>query len=513
MERLKRLRGRAEPRSEVERPAAANGALRAKNAQLETTVGALRTEIGQLQATVTALRAENSELRDSVGGQQSRIAELERQVEQQAAKLATNSRNSSAPPSSDGPAVPPRRRKKRGLRRGGQPGHEGATRALVALAAVDEVVDCRPESCTACGALLLGEDASPERRQIIDVPTPKIIVREYRLHRLICLACGSATKAEAPEGLPDSVFGVGLHALAALLVGRFRQSKRLVTELFEVVYGLSISPGSICAMEQRVAAALAEPVEEARAALRRAKVVGKDETGWRLLKAKAWLWVTATDSLAVFTIARRRSSQIVKQILGEAFAGVVCSDRWSAYTYLLQRQICWAHLLRDFTAMSERHRSAWHRQRLAECARRVMAAYAERQAGRISHDEMVRCLVPVRERTRRLLTWTANSAPGSKAQSMAREILKLEAHLWTFLDDASIPVTNNLCERLLRYAVIWRKLSYGCDSEAGARFVERILSVSASLQLQRRDVFAYLTAAIDAHFRGQPAPSILPASS
>jgi len=473
----------------------------------------LRAENAALRAENAALQAKNTGLQAMVARLQARIGELEQRVTQQTAKLAANSRNSSKPPSSDGPATPPRPRKKSRRKRGGQPGHEGTTRAMVPVEQVNEVVDCRPTACEACGALLMGDDPAPERRQVIDIPKPRVIIREYRLHQLVCLACGGTTQGEWPAGLPDSMFGAGLHALAAILVGRFRQSKRLVVQLFEILYDLTLSPASICAMERRVAAALAAPVAEAKAALQREPVVGMDETGWRHRKSKAWLWLTATEQLAVFTIARRRSSAVVKQILGELFGGVVCCDRWSAYAYLKSRQFCWAHLRRDFTAMIERHGSPWHGQRLVACACQVMAAYAERQAGNISHEEMVRRLAPVRRRTHELLTWTAKGAPGPKARGMASEILKAEEHLWTFLTDPAIPVTNNLRERLLRYAVIWRKLSYGTDSDAGARFVERILTVTASLQLQQRDVFGYLTTAIDAHFHGQAAPSILPVTS
>lgn len=163
--------------------------------------------------------------------------------------------------------------------------------------------------------------------------------------------------------------------------------------------------------------------------------------------------------------------------------------------------------------MIERHNSAWYGQRLAKCARQMMAAYAEREAGRISHQEMVQRLAPVRQRTHERLTWAAKGVLGPKTRAMAKEILKVEEHLWRLLSDPAIPVTNNVRERLLRYAVIWRELSYGTDSQAGARFVERILSVTASLQLQHRDVFGYFATAIDAHFHGQAAPSILPVTS
>lgn len=486
---------------------------RAKRAGSGSEVDRLATENAELRTENAELRTAMIEMRTTLATQETRITELEELVERLQGKVATNSRNSSKPPSSDGPETAPRIRRKRGKKRGGQAGHEGTTRAMVPFEQVDEVVDCRPESCSACNALLLGEDRTPVRRQIIDIPPPRVFVTEYRLHRLTCLACGGTTQADMPAGLPESVFGAGLHALAAVLVGRFRQSKRLVVELFEILYSLSLSPASVCAMERRVAAALEAPVEEARTALRNAPVVGKDETGWRHKKSKAWLWLTATDQLAVFTIARRRSSAVVKQILGEAFDGVVCSDRWGAYAHLKHRQLCWAHLLRDFTAMIERHGSPWHGQWLAVCARQVMEIYAEREAGDIDHDEMVRRMEPVRQRTHKRLTWAAKMAPGPKARAMAREILKVEEHLWTFLTNPAIPVTNNLRERLLRYAVIWRKLSYGTDSDAGARFVERILSVTASLKLQQRDVFGYLTTAIEAHFHGQTAPSILPITS
>ncbi len=483
----------------------------------------LVAEIRRQSLEIEALRSENAELLEQVAELQTTVSvqielgeNLKTQLAELRSKLAVTSRNSSKPPSSDPPDAPPRRSGKRGRKggrkAGGQPGHEGTTRELVPVEQVDEVVECVPAVCEQCECALTGSDEEPRRHQVIDIPEPRLITTEYRLHELECSACGARTRGELPLGVPTSWFGVRLHAMTAMLVGCFRQSKRLVTELYDVVYGLSISPGSVCAMERRVSKALTVPVEEAREAIRRESVVGSDETSWRRMRRKAWLWVAATDQLAVFTIARRRGSKVVKRILGEAFAGVVTSDRWSAYSHLDRRQLCWAHLLRDFVGMMERFHSPWHGNRLRLCALEVMAAYADRQAGLISHDEMVRRLQPVREHTKRRLTWASKNAPGPTARAKAREILKLEPHLWTFLDDPAIPVTNNLCERLLRYAVIWRKLSYGTQSMDGTRFMERILTVCATLDLQDRDVFGYLTEAVEAYFSDQNAPSILPAA-
>jgi len=266
---LRLLRGRqadSDKRSTVHRLAAENARLRSENGALQATVAEQHTTISALQATSATLLE--------------RIAMLERLVEELQAKLGINSRNSSKPPSSDGPGTAPRpAKKKRGRKPGGQPGHAGTTRTMAPIEQVDVVKDIRPVCCEGCGTLLLGEDPAPLRRQMIEIPPPKVIVTEYRLHRLGCLACGCMTQAEAPVGLPGSVFGATVHALSALLVGRFRQSKRLVVELFDVLYGLTLSPGKICAMEQRVSAALEVPVDEARATLRTEEVVGKDETG------------------------------------------------------------------------------------------------------------------------------------------------------------------------------------------------------------------------------------------
>jgi transposase len=172
----------------------------------------LAAENAALRAEVTGLRSLVGELRSENGRLQARISELEGQVRTLTAKLSINSRNSSKPPSSDGPAAAPRDRKKGRRKRGAQPGHEGTTRAMVPVEQVDEVVDCRPTCCQGCGALLLGEDPVPERRQLIDIPKPRVIVYEYRRHRLVCLACVShnfgqpdlvVTEATAfPDGPP-----------------------------------------------------------------------------------------------------------------------------------------------------------------------------------------------------------------------------------------------------------------------------------------------------------------------
>lgn len=158
---LQRLRGRSGRETEASGLAAENARLRAEN--------------GELRGTVVELRA-------TIAQQQARIDGLELVVSQLQGKLSISSRNSSKPPSSDGPEVPPGppKNKPQGRKVGAQPGHAGSTRAPVPIEQVDVVKDLRPLACEACGLLLMGEDPSPVRRQIIDIPPPKVIVTEYR---------------------------------------------------------------------------------------------------------------------------------------------------------------------------------------------------------------------------------------------------------------------------------------------------------------------------------------------
>ena len=489
--------------------------------ELQAENSRLKHDNGQLKRDKVRLGDENSQLQAMVAEQKEQIQglvtlgeNLKAQMAKLQARLKTNSGNSSKPPSSDGPETPPRPKHKRSRRkRGGQPGHKAATREMASAEEVDQFVPVKPDACAHCGVALAGEDPEPLRHQVIDIPDPRVIITEYLLHRLRCPSCGRWTRAELPDGVGWSWFGPRLHALAGLWVGRFKQTKRDVQAQFRLLFGLRLSTGAISAMERRMSAALKEPVEQARSHIRSAAVSHDDETGWWQDKDRAWLWLAATNSVAVFTIARRRSSEVAKYILGKAYDGVAVVDRWSAYTWIKRRQLCWAHLLRDFTAMAERYSSPWHGGRLAKTAREVLATWAAWHEDEIDRATMLERMAPLQEQIHTYLSWTAANAPGPTARAKAREILKVENHLWTFLAVPAVPPTNNLAERLLRYAVIWRKISYGTDSDTGSRFVERLLTVVTTLRLQDRDVFGYLCDAITAYQQGKPAPSILPGSA
>jgi transposase len=451
-----------------------------------------------------------------------RIAELERQLAlvlkrlevleaenaELKARLGQNSQNSSKPPSSDGPGVKRPPTNPTGRKRGGQPGHGGAERRLLSP---DEVIHHRPKKCRRCSQPLRGDDPDPKRFQVLELPPIRPHVTEHRAHALTCSGCGMVTEESLPGDVLQHGFGARLSAFVAYLTGRCRLSKRQVVELCEDALGTPISLGAVCAVEQDVSEALAAPVEEALAAVRQQPVVHLDETGWREDKMRAWLWVAVTSVAIVFQVARSRGASVAKKLLGEAFAGHAVSDRWCAYNWLgvTKRQLCWAHLRRDFTGMVERggYGGALATGLLIQCEK-IFEWWAEVRDGTMTRARFQRLMKPVRAEVGDLLRVAAACAEPRTA-GMCEEILKLEPALWTFVDVEGIDPTNNAAERAIRPAVLWRKGSFGNDSPAGSRFTERILTAVATVRLRGGCVLDYLASACTEYRVSRTAPSLL----
>jgi transposase len=442
---------------------------------------------------------------------QARIRELE-------ARLGQTSANSSCPPSSDPPQSPARpKAPPSGRKRGGQPGHRGAFRALLPVEQVDEVVPVVPGMCRHCGqpfpATTPRRRARVWRHQVVELLPLAVRVTEYQMAVRRCPGCGKRTRADLPAGVPRRPFGARLTAVIALLSGRYRLSQREVRQLLQDLWQVRVSLGAVVRQEQAQSAALAPIVEEARAAVPQAPVVNMDETGWRQEQRRAWLWTVVTAELTVFRIDRNRGGAVVDALLGADFVGVVGSDRWSAYSRFpaAQRAICWAHLKRDFQALVDRggEGESIGRWGLAEIER-LFALWHRFRAGEFDRQELQRRLVPLQARLGRLLRRGYNN-PDRKAAALCRELRKWWAALWTFARVEGAEPTNNVAERALRPAVLWRKGSFGSDSEAGSRFAERLLTVAATCRQQGWGLLDFLVAAGEAALQGIAAPSLLPA--
>jgi transposase len=463
----------------------------------EAVVAALLT----LSAQVAALEAR-------LGKQEERIAELER-------RLNRNSRNSSLPPSADPPGAPPRKRTPSlDRKRGGQHGHKGHGRRLAPIEMVDEIVDHWPWRC-ACGHRFSASErrplGRPARHQVAELPTITVTLTEHRLQRLRCPACGTLTRANLPAEVPPGAFGPRLQAAVATLVVRNRISRRDTVELAGELFGARLSAGSVDAILPGTATALTVPYGELLHQTRASPVLNVDETGWRTQGGKRTLWGALTARAAVFRIAPDRHQREAQALLGEEFSGIACSDRWWAYNYLEpeRRQLCWAHLVRDFRAHSE---GLGAQKEFGEAGRAIATAlFAAWDDYRTDGDRgrLVERLAVLRDELRRLLEQAARKTPRNRRhRTFAKNLLKCWPALWTFASEPGVEPTNNRAERGLRGAVIYRKLSLGSQSEEGERTIARLLSASVTCRLQKRSLFAYLSEVLAASIRGDPVPSL-----
>ncbi len=256
-----------------------------------------------------------------------------------------------------------------------------------------------------------------------------------------------------------------------------------------------------------------EPVvAEASAAVQQMAVVNMDETGWREARRRVWLWAVVTASVTVFHINASRGGMVARALLGSAWCGIVGSDRGTMYAWWdrERRQVCWAHLKRDFQKLVD-----WGPgprpvgEQLLALEARVFVLWHRFRAGDLDRVGLQIALAPVQAELAQVLAdGAAHGHP--MAQPLCRNLRALGPALWTFAAVAGVEPTNNIAEQALRPAVLWRKGSFGTHSPDGSRFVERMLTVTATCRRQRRSLVAFLVDAVTAAHLGQPHPSLLP---
>jgi transposase len=298
-----------------------------------------------------------------------------------------------------------------------------------------------------------------------------------------------------------------------MLSGAFRMSKREVQALLKALFSLDVSLGAVSGCEKAVAQALGPCLEEAVAHAQGQKRANVDETGWKQARRLAWLWTLVTPWVTVFKLHTKRSAGAMKELLG-GFSGVLTSDRFGAYNaFKGRRQLCWAHLMRDFEAFrAMRGRPGWIGKQLQRRARKLFKLWHRVRDGTLSRRAFLKRLPYHRSRIQALLKEGADMPHGTGIRRTCRRILKAEAALWTFAEVKGVEPTNNAAERALRPAVLWRKGSFGTQSDRGRVFAESILTARATLKKQGRDLFGFLTQACQAALAGSKAPSLLPAS-
>jgi transposase len=422
------------------------------------------------------------------------------------------------------PPVPPRpapalpkapAKQPTGKKPGGQPGHPPHLKQLVPPERVNTTVPFIPVTCAHCQTPLSHEagpgDPPPVRHQVAELPSLAAHITEYQGHARTCAGCGKITQAAIPAAIRAHSVGPNLTGVLSYFAGCHGMSKRGVEEISDHVFDATIALGTVANLEQEVSAALAPAYEEARVAVREAPVKHLDETGWKQAGKKRWLWVAATWAVVLFMIHTLRNVVALRKLLGETLAGILCSDRWAAYDawVLLRRQLCWAHLKRNWEKMLERGGAA---KRLAQqclsVQQRVFELWHLFRGGGCTREDLKERMAPL------ILELLAALQSGTrcrdrKTQRFCARLIDRYPALWTFVVNEGVEPTNNHAERVQRRAVLWRRRSFGCHSAQGCRFVERILTVVQTLRLQNRSVVPFLREAVVAHRAGQPSPKLV----
>ena len=455
----------------------------------------------EAQAVVRLLLARNAQL-------EVRVAELEAEVAALKARLNKTSQNSSLPPSAAHPHAKPDRTKRRSKRkRGGQPGHPKAERTIIPTEQCQAMVPCVPTACRKCGRDLAGVDPDPHRHQVWELPEIQPQVTEYQQHTLLC-PCGCTTRGALPPGVPTGQAGPRLIAFSGLLMACFRQSKRRAAQFLSTILNQPASAAWMVLLQSRCAEAVQPAYDDLAVQLPTQKTLNVDESPTKEGPAKAWVWTFVASTFTFFACRPSRAGEVVKGLLGEDYAGVIHCDRARMYWQFGRLQWCWAHLKRDFQSWIDHPCPTKQRlgRDLMRPTRELFALWKRVRDGTLTRTQFQRDMTAIRATIDALLQ---RGYFNPLTTTVSAELWERREHLWTFVDGEGVEPTNNAAERALRHAVIWRKLSFGTQSAAGSRFVERMLTVIETCRRQNRNAFEWLTDAVRAKLGGRPAPEFL----
>lgn len=463
----------------------------------------LEARVEAKDAVIAAQRVEIEQLK-------SKLDELTKLVLTLKEQLDRNSSNSNKPPSSDSPAQKAERKGKgTGGKRGGQPGHSGSTRALVPIDQVSKFEPLFPSECENCFAPLPQvPSGKPQRFQTVELPQIKAYIIEWLRHCVRCRRCNHETWASIAP-IPKTPFGPHLEAVIGLATGVYHLSRRAAVSWLSDVLGIDISLGAVSAVEERVSEAVKTPVAEAWAKFDEAPVKHTDGTSWFKAGVLCSLWTIATSAVTVFKILANGQATTLAPLFGKKL-GILVSDRATALKFWVmeKRQICFAHLLRKAISFSERDGPAGVLGReLSDLIVILFKYWQQLRGGELSRDKFRELMAPVRRQFEEALE------RGSKAKlrhvsGSCADILEHRAALWTFIDNEGVEPTNNHAERELRAFVLWRRRSFGTQSERGDLFAERLMTVAHTARKQNKNVLEFLTACCTAARTGATPPSL-----
>ena len=465
------------------------------------------SEIEELRAALATEQARAAQLEE-------RVAQLEKQLAKALELLGRNSGNSNNPPSSDPPSSKKSTKKRlKNPSRGGQKGHKGSHRQLLPPEQVSEVVDLFPSQCTSCWkSLPQVPDTFPRRHQQTDLKPLAAHTTEWRRHAVVCPCCGYRTRAKYDAAvIPRLSFGPRLMAVVALLTGVYHLSRRQTVRLLGELLGVSMSLGSVSAIEERVSDAVEPAVDEAMESARGAAVKHADGTTWLRSGSLMSLWVVATTAVTVFKVLPDGKKATLRDELFGRVRGILVSDRATALKFwaMERRQVCWAHLVRKFVSYSERAGPAGKLgEKLLEYTSLLFAYWSRFRKKQLSRETLVERMAPVRLQLEAVLERLVSAGVLGVSGSCA-DILAHREALWTFVERNGVEPTNNHAERELRGLVMWRRRSFGSQSERGTHFAARMMTVAHTARKQGLETLAFLEACCALRPPGAAAPSLL----
>lgn len=481
--------------------------------------------IAELEAQVerlSELEEENAALREALKEgaarnteQEAELAEFAAQLELLRERLGQDSSNSHKPPSSDGPGAAGRngrsKKSKSGRNRGGQKGRRGARREMFEPGEVNKLVHLFPETCCGCGhELPETPDIDARRHQMVDWVSGGRHITEWRRHEVRCDRCGALTRAEYdPDVIPSSPFGPRLSAAVVLLTGGYRMSRRNAAKLLSEFFRIEVSLGAVSNIEARATPALKPATDEAERQVDDAAVKYADATAWLLAGLTLSLWTFASKAATVFRIFEDGKRKTIRPLFGKLL-GVLVTDRASVFGFwaMAMRQVCWAHLARRFVAFSQRAGPAGTLGRELVAGTKLLFEYWHAFVdGTLSREGLQTWMDPVQRHMEESLQ-RAVDADIPRLSGSCADILAHREALWTFVTHEGVDPTNNHAERELRAFVLWRKNSYGCQSERGLRFAERVMTVVHTARKQGVNVLDFLTRTLTAHHDKTTPPAL-----
>lgn len=474
----------------------------------------LEEKLDNLEKRFDGLRKRYAQSQAQCKQQQLRIEELEAQL----AKAKKTSRNSSKPPSSDitkppspAPATTPDGKRKQGA----QPGHERHTRPEFTPEQINHTQHIPLGGCPCCGGDLSELPVPPETFHQIEVAACPVIVTEYSRGSGWCDQCQTTVKPDWPAGLVEAgLTGPGLIALIGYCKGACCMSIGAIKRFCRDCLHIQLSKGYIAKLLNRISGCLDAPYAELEQMLPNEPLVNVDETGHKDNGKRFWTWVFRAEMFTFFRVSPSRGSQVLLEVLGEEFNGLLGCDYFSAYRKYMglnenvRLQFCLAHLIRDVKFLVT-HPTVANREYGEELLKllRKMFSIIHRRAEYETESGYRNALARVRND----IVWKASmEAPETnEASNLAERFFQHVESYFRFITDPEIDPTNNVAEQAFRFVAIQRRITQGTRGRAGQIWSERIWTVIATCEQQGRSAFEYLVSVVTAYFRHQPIPSLL----